>query len=155
MRTIINRLSKEGLIDSAPMGHRLTRRGFAMLKRLKLAVASIRAVHPGELTFRLPAVAMHVRGAGEVFRTAALRDEAIRSGARGCTILQLEGGRLVLPPYHGPTHRAYAEELSRLQREFPLAKGDVLIIAYGGGPAANERALWAVFSKLTSSQKTT
>jgi len=147
-RTMLQGLSSRGLADSAPMGHKLTRKGFACLRRIKARAAGVKRVRPSELTLGLPALALRARGPGKALRPVQMRDEAVKMGATGCTVLRFEGGRLVIPPFHAPTHRRYAEQLAALEKAFPMSEGDVLVIAYGGGEVAMERALWQVFSKL-------
>lgn len=148
MRTILARLSSLGLVDSAPMGHKLTKKGFSCLRRLKRKAAAFARLQPSALTFSLPALAMHIRHATPKLKPVQLRDEAVRAGASGCTILKFEGGRLIVPPFHARTHSQYAKELVDAEGEFRFAEGDLLLVAYGGDEATRERALWQIFSKL-------
>ncbi len=148
MRTILNRLSSLGLIDSAPMGHKLTKQGFAYLRRTKQKAPSIQPISPSKLTFSQPALSMRVRRIARKINPLQLRDEAVRAGANGSVILRFEGGRLIIPPFHAPTHREYARELAAIQASCGLVEGDVLLIAYGGSEASLERALWRAFTRL-------
>ena len=142
-RTIIASLSGKGLVDSAPMGHKLTVNGAALLSGLKEKVVAIRHVPQSRLTFGLSASAVQLRCVRLAQGTVALRDEMVRSGARGCTALRFEKGRLVIPPFHAPTHREYSSELSELSKLFSLEEKDLLLVAYGGDRNSTERALWA------------
>jgi len=148
VRTVIDSMSAKGLVDSAPMGHKLTAKGFALLSNLKENVLALKGVPASRLTFGFTALAMHLRGLHARLDSLALRDEMVRSGLAGCTVLRFEGGRLIIPPFHAPTHSRYASELESLSRLFELREGDIVLIGYGGNRAGIERGLWRACSLL-------
>jgi len=148
VRTITASLSNKGLVDSTPMGHKLTAKGASMLSSLKQKVITVRHVPQSRLTFGFAASAAQLHGVKLSAGAVALRDETVRSGARGCTVLRFEAGRLIIPPFHAQTHREYASELQDLSKLFRLEEKDLLLVAYGGDRNAAERAIWRACSLL-------
>lgn len=94
-RTILKQLKKKGLISSTPKGHSVTGKG-----KEELDKRSKRCLHldAGELTVGEEDVAVLVRGTGKLVRQGIeQRDEAIKSGAEGATVLIYEDGELYAP----------------------------------------------------------
>jgi predicted transcriptional regulator len=94
MRAILNRLKKRGLITSSRGGHSLTAKGRRVLGKPFRFVR----VEAGSLTVGKVDVATVVRGVAEkVKRGIEQRDEAIKVGADGATVLVFKGGELRFP----------------------------------------------------------
>jgi hypothetical protein len=147
-RTVLRSLYEKGLIDSAPSGHKLTAKGFTMLQKLRRKVISLKRIPASQLTFGLPASAVQLRGVRVPIKVLVLRDEMVRCGLSGCTMLRFERGRLIIPPFYASMQAKYAPQLSALAKQFLLEEGDILIIGYGGSEADIERALWRACSLL-------
>ena len=94
MRTILNQLKKQSLITSSRGGHALTAKGRRALgKPLKFM-----QVDAGNLTVGEVDVATIVRGAAaKVKKGIEQRDEAIKAGADGATVLVFKAGKLQFP----------------------------------------------------------
>lgn len=121
MRTILNQLKKQGLITSSRGGHALTTKGRHVLGQpLKFV-----KVDAGELTVGKVDVATVVRGAAsKVKRGIEQRDEAIKAGADGATVLVFKAGKLQFPD----GFRGVDKKFEKSIRTFGLRNGDVVII---------------------------
>jgi DNA-binding PadR family transcriptional regulator len=122
VRTILNRLKKRGLITSSRGGHTLTAKGKSSLgKPLELVQISA-----GGLTVGKVDIATIVRGAAtKVKRGIEQRDEAIKAGAVGATVLIFRGGELQFPDGFLGVKKELAGALAKI---FKPREGDVIII---------------------------
>jgi len=124
MRTILNQLKKKGLITSSRGGHTLTAKGRRALGK-PLEFAQIDA---GDLTVGEVDVAIVIRGAAaKVKRGIEQRDEAIKAGADGATVLVFKAGKLQFP--NG--FRGVDKKFEKSIKTFGLRNGDILIIGTG------------------------
>jgi len=86
-------------------------------------------------------VATVVKGVSDlVDKGIEQRDEAIKVGADGATVLVFEDGELVLPEDLGGVEE---EVVSELLDNFELSEGDVVIIGTGDSVLDAERGAWA------------
>jgi DNA-binding MarR family transcriptional regulator len=122
MRTILNQLKKHGLITSYRGGHALTAKGRQAVGRpLKFV-----QVDAGDLTVGEVDVATVVRGAAsKVKKGIEQRDEAIKAGADGATVLVFRADKLRFPEGFARVDREVVRQLARM---FNLREGDVVII---------------------------
>jgi len=96
VRTILDRLKDKGFISSSSRGHEITEDG---RKRLDEGLEFLQ-MDAGDLTVGYVDVATVVEGVSNlVDKGIEQRDEAIKVGAEGATVLVYENGDLVLP--HG------------------------------------------------------
>ncbi|MEM2878026.1 MAG: DUF4443 domain-containing protein [Candidatus Hadarchaeales archaeon] len=122
VRTIMKELKNRGLVRSTRSGHFLTERGIKMAGAPReSAVVSVSGITVGSVN-----VAILVRKASHLVRRGIeQRDEAIKVGAKGATVLICEGGRLVFPDRFMKVGSDAEEELfSKLSPE----DGDVIVI---------------------------
>ena len=95
MRTILDRLKRQGLIVSSRAGHAITAKG---KRRLQEKLFEYVQIDAGSLTVSDVDVATIVKGAAsKVKRGIEQRDEAIKVGANGATVLVFKGGKLRFP----------------------------------------------------------
>jgi len=122
MRTILDRLKKEGFVRSSRGGHSITTKGKRELgKALELV-----QIDAGDMTVGDVDVATIVRkAAARVRRGIEQRDEAIKAGADGATVLIFKGGKLQFPDGFLKVGRGVSGELVRT---FKPREGDVIII---------------------------
>jgi len=122
MRTILDRLKKEGFVRSSRGGHSITMKGKRELgKSLELV-----QIDAGDLTVGDVDVATIVRKAAvRVGRGIEQRDEAIKAGADGATVLIFKGGKLQFPDGFLEVRSEMNDELVRA---FKPREGDVVII---------------------------
>jgi len=126
MRTILNQLKKQELITSYRGGHALTTKGRQAVGRpLKFVQVDV-----GNLTVGEVDVATVVRGAAsKVKRGIEQRDEAIKAGADGATVLVFRANKLQFPEGFA---RIKKELMRQLVKTFDLRKSDVIIIGTAG-----------------------
>ena len=148
MRTILAHLTGQGLVKSAPMGAKLTKKGVRLLSKIKMKIPNTKDSGASRLTFGLPSNAAQLRGLDVSVSSLQLRDEMVRSGASGGVLLEFRGGDLILLPYHRRAQSDYARELKRLESEFDFAEGDRLLVCFGGNKTTRERALFRAASLL-------
>ncbi|MGC8816945.1 MAG: DUF4443 domain-containing protein [Candidatus Hadarchaeum sp.] len=125
VRTILDHLKEQGLITSSKGGHAITEKGKSFLREPNEFVP----VDVGDLAVGKASVATVVRGAAtRVKRGIEQRDEAIKVGANGATVLVFKEGKLSLP---GEFIKIKKEVSESLIEALSLREGDVVII--GGG----------------------
>ena len=94
VRTILNQLKNRGLIISSKGGHSLTARGKNFLEKAQEFVQ----VDVGDLTVGRANVATLIKGAAaKVKRGIEQRDEAMKAGAEGASVLIFKDGKLRFP----------------------------------------------------------
>ncbi|MEM2874745.1 MAG: DUF4443 domain-containing protein [Candidatus Hadarchaeales archaeon] len=122
IRTILKRLKERGLVRSTRAGHFLTEKGKRALGRPE---KTVEVSVPG-LTVGKANVATVVRGAARfVHRGIEQRDEAIKVGAKGATVLVCIGGRLHFPDRFMEVGR---EAEGELMEKLDVREGDAIII---------------------------
>lgn len=148
-RTILKRLKERELITSTPRGHILTRRGREELEAEERKIVRINA---GPLTVGKVDVATIVKNAsGKVRFGVEQRDEAIKAGAKGATVLIFEDSKLQLPD----RSRKIDEGIDRAIKEFlKPERGDVIVIGSGSDEKEAERGAFAAAMSLTGQAKT-
>lgn len=127
MRTILDQLKKRGLITSSRGGHSLTAKGEHTLSKPFEFVQ----VNVGDLTMGKVNIATVVRGAAtKVMRGIEQRDEAIKAGADGATILIYRGGRFEFP-YRVVGIKKYEKVMCVIAEILKPREGDVVVIGTG------------------------
>ncbi len=133
MRTILDRLKDEGLVDSTARGHVLTNQGREELE----GGGQFLHFDAGDLTVGEKDVATMVESvADKVDLGISQRDEAIKVGAEGATVLVFSGGNLRLPDSSEEIER---DIKSSLLDFFDPSDGDVIIIGTAGDDVRAER----------------
>ncbi len=124
-RSLLLLLRKRGLVRPSRGGHTLTERG---RKELGEPLQFVR-LNCGALTVGEVDVAVLVRGAAEKVRGGVEeRDEAIKAGAEGATVLIFRKGALCFPD----SGREVGGKVGReLVKRLKPAEGDVVIIGTG------------------------
>lgn len=144
MRTILNQLKKQGLITSSRGGHALTAKGKRSLgKPLEFV-----QVDTGDLTLGKVDVATIVRGAAKkIKRGIEQRDEAIKVGAQGATVLVFKGGKLQFPDGFIKVGKRDSEIIIKT---FKPREGDVIIIGTANDIVPAETGARAASRTLTT-----
>lgn len=134
VRTILNRLKREGLITSSRKGHTLTSKG---RRKLRVKVEKFVQIDAGDLTVGEIDIATIVRGAASrVKRGIEQRDEAIKAGADGATVFVFRRGKLQFPDGFMDVKKGLAKVLIDI---FSPREGDVIIIGTAGDRVRAER----------------
>jgi hypothetical protein len=143
MRTMLVRLQKQGVALSAPQGWKLTEAGFTLLKQLQKRVKAARWVAPNYLSFNKPAFCLQLCSARA--GSMAERDEAVKAGALGATVLSFNRGFFISGAGEAERDARYAAALKRLAKEFEMRDSDALVLCYGDNA---ERGAWAVAARM-------
>jgi DNA-binding PadR family transcriptional regulator len=145
MRTILNQLKKQSLITSSRGGHTLTAKGRRSLgKPLEYVQVDASDLTVGEVD-----VATIVRRAAtKVKRGIEQRDEAIKAGADGATVLIFKAGKLQFPDGFA---KADTKKVEKLIEALRPRDGDVIIIGTGRDAATAEAGARAAARTLCES----
>jgi predicted transcriptional regulator len=146
-RSILKSLKEEGVVDAAPMGYKLTKRGFNLLKELRKSAVQINPFPPSPLTSDRMSVGMLVRGK-RVARVLDVIDEAVRAGATGITLLSFRDGKFHFLDSGNEVQSDYLAALSEISSKFRFRNGDMLLLCFGDEEDTLERAAWESFIKI-------
>ncbi|MGQ9788245.1 MAG: DUF4443 domain-containing protein [Candidatus Hadarchaeaceae archaeon] len=125
VRTILDHLKKDGLITSSKGGHALTEKGKSLLSEPQTLIQ----IDAGDLVIGKISVATIIRGAANrIKRGIEQRDEAIKAGADGATVLVFRGGKFRLP---GGFVNIKKEISEKLIKSLQPREGDVVILGAG------------------------
>lgn len=146
MRTIVDYLRDEGLVDVKQTGIRVTRAGMDFLRKLPLRVYTLELP---EISLGEHSVAVQVRDRAAKVRTGMeQRDQAIKAGADGATTVIVQGDRLTIP-VDFDLDQERPEVAGAIRCLFDLNDGDVIIIGTSADlQRAEEGALAAAFELL-------
>jgi hypothetical protein len=125
MRTIVDYLREEGLIDVKQTGIKISKKGQEFIGRLPLQVY---VLDVPDIALGQRSVAVQVRGAASKIDSGMKqRDQAIKAGAEGATTIIVREDRLTVPvDYDLDTERP--EVAGAIRRLFDLSDGDVIIV---------------------------
>lgn len=129
----LKKLQDEGLIRETKQGATITKRGERALHRLlsSMNIAAMDTLDVGPLKTGHESTVVHVRGRASEIETAKythLRDEAVRVGAQGATIIIFSNGKLSVPAVFPDLEMKYQSIARMLLKRFDLASGDILIV---------------------------
>ncbi|KXA93461.1 hypothetical protein AKJ65_06290 [candidate division MSBL1 archaeon SCGC-AAA259E19] len=142
-RTILDQLKDMGLAESTPAGHSLTEAGRKKMEEKSKRLLSLEA---GDLTVGEKDVMTLVQQAGsKVHLGVRQRDEAIKAGAQGATVLIFRDGELQLP---GVAREIDEKVASIIESEMEPFDEDVIIIGSGETEKEAERAALAAAKSL-------
>lgn len=146
MRTIIDHLRDEGLIDVKQTGIKISKKGQDFITRLPLQVYKLDV---SDITLGQESVAVLVKGvAAKIKSGMEQRDQAIKAGADGATTIIVRGDRLTVP-VDFDLDKDRPEIADAIRRLFDLADGDVVIVGTSVDlQRAEEGALAAAFELL-------
>ena len=146
IRTILDKMVREGSEENTRMGPVITDRG---RKKLETSGVEVSPVEISELTLGKHNCAVLVRGLAHRIKTGyEQRDEAVRVGAVGATTLIAKDGKIVFP---GDEDFPGQELVAPLRNKFKIDDGDVIIIGSAFSYEAAEKG--AVTSALALSNQ--
>ena len=143
MRTIVDYLRDENLIDVKQTGVKITKKGLEYIVRLPLQVYTLDVP---DISLGQQSVAVLVKGASSKIGSGMeQRDNAIKAGADGATTIIVQGDRLTVPVDYD-LDKDRPEIAAAIRRLFDLSDGDVVIIGSSSDvQRAEEGALAAAF----------
>jgi predicted transcriptional regulator len=123
IRTILDKMVREGSVENTRMGTVITDRG---RKKLETSGVEVACVDMSDLTLGKHNCAVLVKGmAHRIKMGCEQRDEAVRAGAVGATTLIVKEGKIVFP---GDEDFPDQETVAPLRSKFKIEDGDVVII---------------------------
>ncbi len=137
VRTIIRELKLTGLIEVRRRGCALTRKGRGALRELE--VRDARFVPATELSYNKKAFAIVFSSCESAANGFAWRDEAVKAGANGATMLSLKQGKFILPIKE---YRVRHEDEKKILSALKTEDGDAVVLAYAESRLASERGAW-------------
>jgi predicted transcriptional regulator len=146
MRTIVEYLRDEDLIDISQTGIKISRKGQDFLNRLPIQVHKLEV---SDIILGGVAVAVLVKGmAFKIKSGMEQRDQAIKAGADGATTIIVKDGRLYVPvDFNLDIERP--EIAWAIRNQFDVSDGDVVIVGTSAIlQKAEEGALAAAFELL-------
>lgn len=146
MRTIIDNLRDEGLIDIKQTGIRISKAGLDYLQKIPFQVYILDLP---EITLGKHSVAVQVKGkASAVTSGMEQRDQAMKAGADGATTIIVKGDSLSVPMNFDLDENS-PEIAKAIRRLFDLNDGDIIIIGTSADmQKAEEGAMAAAFGLL-------
>jgi len=122
-RTILDKMMREGSIESSRLGITITERG---KRKLDTSGVEVRQIDLSDLTLGKYNCAVLIKGSAErVHLGCEQRDEAVRAGAVGATTLVVSNSRIVFP---GDEEFPDQSLVAPLKNYFRMDDGDVIII---------------------------
>jgi len=146
MRTVLNQLKKRGLITSSRGGHALTTKGRRALgKPLEFV-----KVDAGDLTVGEVDVATVVReAAAKVKKGIEQRDEAIKAGSAGATVLIFKNGKLRFPDRFIEVEKKVSETIIKTLKP---QEGDAIVIGTADNVVSAKAGARAAARTLTTTR---
>ncbi|MCR6691875.1 MAG: DUF4443 domain-containing protein [archaeon YNP-LCB-003-016] len=135
IRGVLKKLSETGILKTTPRGCELTDLGEKMLMEylIELGIERIKLYDGDEFNLIAPGkakvLAILRRGAEKVTNGLMQRDEAVRAGADGATIIIKRMGRVLIPGVE--VSRELNEQLKKLEEEYGVGEGGVAIFCWG------------------------
>ena len=122
IRSILNILKKNNLLESNNKGHYLSEKGRNIVKKIKdninLKEITLNDPYPNKKK-----IALHLKSPDKLIKSYILRDDAMKNGADGALVFKFDK-KLEL---YGSD---YERDFSRIEDMFDLGKDDLVIVAY-------------------------
>lgn len=146
MRTIVEYLREEGLVDVKQTGIKITKAGTEFISQMPLHIYKLEVP---EISLGQHSVAVQVKGKSDRVRSGMeQRDQAIKAGADGATTIVVKGDHLTVP-VDFDLDKERPEVAEAIRRLFDLSDGDVVIIGTSADlQKAEEGAMAAAFDLL-------
>ena len=147
-RSILKFLRVKGLAEGAPMGYKLSENGSSYLSEIKSNMISMKQIPASLLTMNKKGAGAQIRSGKRIKNIINLRDEAVRAGAYGTTMIEFKNDNFYFLDSDEKVPNEYGEILSKIKSIFILKEYDKIIFCYGDDKKSNERALWTLLFKI-------
>ncbi|MHC1604767.1 MAG: DUF4443 domain-containing protein [Candidatus Methanofastidiosia archaeon] len=148
VRTIIKKLLRSGFIESSMQGQKITKRGRDYLsKHPYFRICGF--VNAGNLSLGKCDFCIVGRNLFKSVGTGiAQRDEAIKVGGEGATVLIFKEGNLQIPTGFLDVGKSYPDEINELKNTLDMKEDDVVVIGSGKNRRLAQLAAMAAFDSL-------
>ena len=148
VRTILRKLMSQGYIESNPQGQSLSKKGDAYVASLPYFKKSF-FIDAGDLSLgAFDFVIVTRKDPSALTNAIAQRDEAIKIGGDGATILVYADGKLSMPPGFLDLYEEYPSDIARLMGACNLEEDDIVVIGSGQTKRYAQLAAMAAFDSL-------
>ena len=148
VRTILRKLMSHGHIESNPQGQSLSKKGSAYVASLPYFHKSF-FIDAGNLSLGAhDFVIVTKKDPSSLTNAIAQRDEAIKIGGDGATIIVYADGKLSMPPGFMDLEDEYPNDAARLLEVCALDDGDIVVIGSGQTKRFAQLAAMAAFDSL-------
>jgi len=144
VRTILDILKNNGLIDSTQKGHSLSKEGNKILNKVK-DVELLEKIEYGDYK-NLKSQGIIIKNAQKLEKTTLLRDKAIKNGADSALILVYDN-KLKMPDFESK------EDFSGFEKYYSFNKGDILIAAFASSKKLAEQSALSIALELNDNLK--
>ena len=146
VRTILKRLTAEGLLSSSKQGHGLSEAGRLRIESMLSKMSKPARFDSGGLVAGCQSLIIVYGVGGRVGGAVPLRDVALKAGADGAVILVYDGGLRF--PDSGMDLKDYSQALERFAK-VALRDGDVAVVGFGKTQETAEDGAVAVALELS------
>lgn len=138
-RTMLKHLKNSGYIETGEKTE-LTENGREIFTEIDNLVEKVSEVDLNYLGMGKKAVATLIETDSD-FNVIRLRDEAVRAGAKGLTVLEYQGN-FTFPEDEDPNGKEFEKDIELLEEVFSPEKGDKLLISSGEREENARKGLW-------------
>ncbi|MFB6241359.1 MAG: DUF4443 domain-containing protein [Candidatus Nanosalina sp.] len=149
-RTMLEHLRVEGYVEAGETMELTTTSGEKIFKEVDEKIREIREVDLENISMRGENIAALMREV-EIDSSIKIRDEAVRGGARGMTILTYEDG-FNFPEEQKPDTEKINAELEYLEERFEAEDGDKLLISSAEELEDAKSGLWSAVAAVLDLQ---
>lgn len=146
VRTMLNLLKSQKLLDSTKHGHFLSKKGNEILSEICNSISPPKSIKSHTLYPEYNKVGVLIKNIPMIKSLYKLRDIAVKSGAEGAIILKFDD-KLYAP------ESEHESDYSGLERHFELSKNDVLAIVFSSEKSKAENGALSVAVELSSALK--
>ena len=147
VRTILEILKSNGLLESDRKGHHLSAKGIRALDDILKQVSIPKVVKMENLYEGIKKVGLVVKNNSKFKSVYKLRDIAVKNGAEGALILVKEKGKLAAP------QSDYEMGYASLEDQFEVKNGDMIIISFACNMNEAENGALGIAMELDASLK--
>jgi len=122
VRSILDILKNQGLLESNNAGHYLSEKGNIIVKKIRDNIG-IKQINKIPMFPNKKIIAIKIKNPEKTVNVVALRDEAVKNGAEGAVILKYDKKLRFYDSYH-------KEDLSEIENKLELSKNNLAIVTY-------------------------
>ena len=145
VRTILDILKNNGLINSTQKGHSLSAEGNKILNKVRKDVGLLEKIEYGDYK-NLKSQGIIIKNAQKLENTTLLRDKAIKNGADSALILVYDN-KLKMPDFESK------EYFSGFEKYYSFSNGDILIAAFASSKKLAEQSALSIALELNNNLK--
>ena len=144
MRSVLNILKKNKLLNSNKKGHYLSTDGNEIVNKIKNNFC-MKKVDLVDIPNKKK-IAIHIKNPNEVEKSYVLRDEAVKNGADGALLLKYDKKLRLYDP-------DYKQDFSEIENKFDLDRNDLVVVAYADSYKLAEHGALAAAIRLNRNLK--